>query len=129
MNFELEVKKLDRELLKISEQVTKLRDVLQDSSKLTQAFLNECKYSGIKRVCIRKSHKSIPYSESFPFGPSNSVFADEKDNDDYPIIWKVVNKFNISAGCGSNGQHQIKDSALLIDGTYHLKNGCWEKIN
>ena len=101
----------------------------------TVKFLEDCATSGLTKVSIRRSHKSIPESQSFPFGPGSSVFGigpiskgGSCDKHGWPAIWGCVERSGFGAGCGGKNQYQIKGDSL-IDGVYHLKKGCWKRVD
>jgi hypothetical protein len=134
MNFGYKFDKLDRQLIAVASEVDILKAEFAKAKKFTGEFLDSCAASGITKVAIGVSHKSIKSSTVHPFGAGGSVFAFQpkkvRDKTTWPPTWRVVERMGISGGCGNSDQHQLsadgRDS--LIDGVYHLKSGAWMKI-
>ena len=122
------MKDLSRELTKLKEGVKTLEAELKVYSKYTNEFLKECKKAGISVVSIGRATKRLERTLTYPFNTRGSVFSDNvKSSNGWPAIWTVVNKLGISGGCGNSNQHQVKSSALLMEGVYELKDGKWNK--
>jgi hypothetical protein len=102
---------------------------MKKAADFTVNFLEICKRHRIDKVAIAVAHESIPRSTEFPFGYTGSIFTqDARTKDGWPSIWRVVEEAGISGGCGNTDQHSA-NTAKLIDGCYHLKNGKWNKVD
>lgn len=126
MNFGYELESLEQRQKSLAEDFQRLEAKVTAATLFTEKFLETCRKEGLKKIAIGVSHKSLPQSVSFPFGPDGSVFSDSKTSKfDRPAIWEVVGQLGISGGCGNGDQHQLtrEGQAQLIDGAYHLKNG------
>jgi hypothetical protein len=93
----------------------------------TQKFLDVCTKYGIKRVAIRVRDNRIPGSKTYPFDPSESVFATGKHKG-WPAIWRVCDDMGYR-GCGNHQQHDIPYDVNLEDGIYLRDAGSpfWSK--
>jgi len=131
MNFELKIQQLERDAESHLQQIEKIKADFESHKEFTQQFLDKCGEKGITKVAIRRKHKSIPQSMSFPFGEGFSVFSFAPEGargiNDWPLIWGVVDEMGISGGCKNGDQAQISNDKL-IDGVYHLKAGVWQRI-
>ena len=128
MEFGYKFDELQKQIECLEEKANSLAEAYAEAEDFTLRFLKCCSKHNIKMVSIGKRTDLIESSKNFPFGCSNSVFADGKDRDGWPTIWGVVNEMNISGGAGNAGQHQISCDAKLIDGVYEFKNKKWKKI-
>jgi hypothetical protein len=130
MNYEHEISNLKDVCESLKHRIESLEKKYDNSRIFTAKFLKACEDVGIKNVCIMDKNEIVKSSVGFAFGVSGSVFADEEFQG-WPAIWKACEISGISSGCGNPGQHQIsyKGQNTLIDGTYSLKNGKWQRIN
>jgi len=132
MNFEATFQRLHSELKDVKTQLEKLEETFRTNKKYTSDFLAVCEELGIKTVAIQTRSKRVKASVDFPFGVAGSVFASGYgDGKTWPVIWKAVEIFNISGGCGNIDQHSISSEAQskLVDGVYTLKQGQWNRID
>lgn len=133
MNFDRRIADIEQQIVSAQTSIAALKSELASARAFTERFLDDCASTGINKVAIRKSHKSVPPSVGFTFGPHSSVFQPRnvRDSDGWPAIWGVVKRMGISGGCGNSDQHQIVDEPdrTLIDGVYHLRNGRWKRVD
>lgn len=119
-NFEETLKSAKHELKLLETDYLKTK-------KITIDFLNNCEKVGIKKVGIGTRDKTFKESNSFPFGYSGSVFADEK-YEGWPAIWRAVEmtdkEHGIGRCCGNSGQYQT-GTQFLENGIYEFKDGNW----
>jgi hypothetical protein len=133
MDFEQRIREIERDIKEASDKQALLRSDFKEAKVFTNEFLSKCGDAGLTKVCVNRSHESIPRSKSFPHGPQGSVFAigpsSVMKKAERPLIWGVVDEMGIGRSCGNKDQYEIKESALLIDGTYHLIKGKWKRID
>lgn len=113
----------DRKIESIKDDLKSALNQLKTAKKETFTFLKKCEAVGIKCVSIGKRTKRIKSSESWPFSADDSVFAEGRGKDGWPLIWKVA-----SGGCGNHDQHS-NDNSKLIDGVYELRAGKWYPVS
>lgn len=135
MNFDYKIKELKEIHRRFYDKLEAIKNQLETAHIFTAAFLKKCSDAGYTAVAISRTHKSIPQSIDFPFGSDGSVFAHKKGAgrknepriDGWPAIWQITVEMNIGVGCGNSHQKQI-NTAQLIDGVYHFKDGNWKRI-
>lgn len=127
MNFAYEIKKLKRRIEEDTSALETLTTQFEHATEFTGEFLDECAKTGMTKVGIQKTHKSIPTSVTFPFGSCGNIFGAGRDKTGWPAIWGVVERCGISRGCGNTDQHQA-NCENLIDGVYHLRKGKWFRL-
>lgn len=128
MNWGYRFTDLQGEIKRLEAKADALAKAYAEAEDFTVRFLKCCRKHHIKLVSIGTKTDLIEGSKSFPFGCGGSVFADERERDGYPAIWRVVQEMGISGGAGNRGQHQVNCSAELVDGVYELKDKKWRKI-
>lgn len=96
---------------------------------LSQIILIECAKAGVKRVAICCTDAGIPSSMSFPFGPSHSIFANERTETGIPSIWNVAYETGLNAGCGNADQYQIDTGGMIEPGAWQLRGSTWHRVN
>ena len=131
MNFDIEIKSIEKTIESKLSDLNKLLDQFNTASEKTKMFLNDCHASGYTKISIGKRTDSIPHCKNFPFGCADSVFGfmpktNELKNT-WPPIWGICSKKGIANGAG-NGHQQQADTSKLIDGVYHLRDGIWKKV-
>lgn len=104
---------------------------MNNKQKLTK-LLNLCAKHGYNGVAIGMKHESIPQSQTFPFGPQDSIFAKPKGKSDprikkWPAIWEIARAVGLKMGCGNSHQCQI-DKLPCNPQVWQFKKGRWAKI-
>lgn len=123
------IRNFDHEFNELEDSVKQLKKDYSEYKKNTVNFLKECGKFGIKLVSVGKKTEKIECSSSFPFETNNSVFAyGDVQYQNYPAIWTALNNLKISGGCGNGHQHELNDTAKLIEGVYELKNEIWKQV-
>ena len=138
MNFDREIKHAVETARDALSQAEALEEKYKQAKNFTAIFLDECKERDIAKVAIGRKSKSVPATQSWPFGFSGQVFQfvpeaapKDKDGDSKATrIWRVVDEMGIGGGCGNSNQHALSDEGnnKLIDGVYEFKHGKWIKI-
>ena len=128
MNWGYKFSELQTQINTLQDKANCLAEAYAKAEDFTLKFLACCEKHHIDLVSIGQRTNRIQSSKTFPFDVSDSVFADGRDSRNIPHIWSVVSDMGISGGAGNGGQHQIRNSAKLIDGVYELKNGTWRKV-
>ena len=128
MEFGYKFDELQKQIELLEAKADSLAEAYAEAEDFTLRFLKCCSKHNIKTVSIGKRTDLIESSKNFPFGCSNSVFADGRGRDGWPTIWGVVEEMGISGGCGNTGQHQVSCDTKLIDGVYEFKDKKWRKI-
>ena len=128
MEFGYKFDELKKQIECLVAKANSLAEAYAEAEDFTLRFLKCCSKHNIKMVSIGKRTDLIESAKGFPFGCGNSVFADGRDRDGWPIIWGVVEEMGISGGVGNTGQHQVTCDAKLIDGVYEFKDKKWRKI-
>lgn len=138
MDFIQEINVKIGEVERLKAQIELLLANLDKATEKTSDFLGKCAAVGYDRVSIGKKHKSIPYTESWPFEFNGSVFAfasgreykTQPQQDRWPAIWGIVGDCGYGGGAGNSHQYQLNSAARneLIDGVYHLRKGKWIKV-
>lgn len=128
MNWGYKFSELQTQINTLQDKANCLAEAYAEAEDFTLKFLACCEKHHIDLVSIGQRTDRIKSSKTFPFDVSDSVFADGVDSKNGPYIWSVVSDIGISRGCGNNGQHQICNSAKLVDGVYELRDGTWRKV-
>lgn len=127
-DFGYEFGELKKQIEALNKKADALAKAYAEAEDFTLRFLKQCSKHHIKLVSIGTRTKQIDSARDFPFGCAGSVFADGKDKDGWPVIWRVVEEMGISGGAGNEGQHQVCVGAKLIAGVYEFKDKKWRKI-
>ena len=128
MEFGYKFDELKNQIECLVAKANSLAEAYAEAEDFTLKFLACCEKHHIDLVSIGQRTDRIKSAKKYPFDVKDSVFADGADSEDGPYIWSVVSDMGISGGCGNSGQHQIRNSAKLIDGVYELKDGTWRKV-
>lgn len=128
MNWGYKFSELQTQINTLQDKANRLAEAYAEAEDFTLKFLACCEKHHIDLVSIGQRTDRIKSAKKYPFDVKDSVFADGTDSEDGPYIWSVVSDMGISGGCGNSGQHQIRNSAKLIDGVYELKDGTWRKV-
>ena len=128
MNWRYKFSELQTQINTLQDKANCLAEAYAEAEDFTLKFLACCEKHHIDLVSIGQRTDRIKSAKKYPFDVKDSVFADGTDSEDGPYIWSVVSDMGISGGCGNSGQHQIRNSAKLIDGVYELKDGTWRKV-
>ena len=61
---------------------------------------------GVKAICIGVSHPCVKESETFSFGPFDSLFC-EGEFFGRPVAWELAGRIGARNSCGNSDQYQI----------------------
>lgn len=80
MNIEVAYEQIKNKADELKKEITEIDNTIKHAVNRTNRFLRICAESGCTKVAIHTSHKSIPESTDFPFGPYESIFGNGEQN-------------------------------------------------
>jgi len=111
-------------------------DITKSKYNKTYSLLVDLRKAGYEIITIGDSDpQNNPACESWPTGPYSvwayhHSFGCTRYNvkkqvcliDNWPALWRILEKYKLSGGCANGHQYQISPQCGLITGTYSVTN-------
>ena len=97
-------------------------------NEATKKFLQVCTKHRLTVVSIGVKTPLVKSSQTYPFNPSGSAFADPEGEDRFPRIWRVCREAGVDGPCGNTGQYQLTHDHDLEPGVYRRHHLNWRKL-
>ena len=120
---------VDREIEKLRSAVDSFEQRYANAEERTAKVLAAAEANDVKRIGINCYNGWVYSGERFPFTARGSIFAKGRDDQGWPVAWRIAKQAGIGDGCGNTEQHQVSNPDALIDGIYELRNGVWARVS